>query len=397
MTPTRVLLVHGYYRSGAPSGESVVFEAERDLLAAHGHDVATYIRRADDIDGTSGQLRAGIDAIWARRARREIAALIRRERPDVAHFHNIFPLISPSAYAACHDAGVPVVQTVHNYRMRCANGLMFREGAVCTSCVTGTPVAAVKHGCYRRSRAASAVAVTAMSTHRALQVYDRLVDRFVAPSRFVAATLESWGTEPARVLVKPHFVADLGAVPAGGREGVTFVGRLSPEKGIGILIDARRTMPGSLTIVGDGPMAPTVRSLAARDPLVTWHRSLSAVEVRHVMRGSLAVIVPSLAPETFGRVVAEAFEASTPVVATRSGALPESVEDGRTGLLVDPGNPDALAAAIGDLYADPQRAQRMGTAARTQFERRYSPETSYAILADLYEALRARGGVRRHG
>lgn len=397
MTPPRVLLVHGYYRSGAPSGESVVFEAERDLLAAHGHDVATYVRRADDIEGTAGQLRAGIDAIWARRTRREIASLIRRERPDVAHFHNIFPLISPSAYAACREAGVPVAQTVHNYRMRCANGLMFREGAGCTSCVTGTPVAAVKHGCYRRSRAASAVAVTAMSTHRALQVYERLVDRFVAPSRFVAATLESWGTKPARVLVKPHFVADCGAVPEGGREGVAFVGRLSLEKGIGILIEARRRMPGPLTIVGDGPMAPAVRSLAAQDPMVTWHRSLNAVEVRHVMRGSLAVIVPSLAPETFGRVVAEAFEAGTPVVATRSGALPEAVEDGRSGLLVDPGNPDAIAAAVGDLHADPQRTQRMGTAARACYERRFAPGISYGILADLYEALRGRVGVRSHG
>lgn len=394
MTLPRVLLVHGYYRSGAPSGESVVFEAERDLLAAHGHHVATYVRRADAIGGTVGQLRAGMDAIWARRTRRDIEALIRRERPDIAHFHNIFPLISPSAYAACKDAGVPVVQTVHNYRMRCANGLLFRDGAGCTSCITGSPAAAVRHGCYRSRRTSSAVAVTAISAHRAFGVYDRLVDRFVAPSRFVATTLQNWGTEPARVIVKPHFVADGGAPTAGTRAGVAFVGRLSAEKGLGILIAARRSMPGALTIVGDGPMAPAVRSLAARDARVTWHRSLTPIEVRDVMRASLAVVVPSLAPETFGRVVAEAFEAGTPVVTARSGALPEAVEDGRSGLLVDPGDPDALAAAIGEITADPQRAARMGLAARIRYEHRYAPKTNYAILAGLYEALLQGSDVR---
>lgn len=397
MSLPRVLLVHGYYRSGAPSGESAVFEAERDLLAAYGHDVATYVRRADDIDGAAGQVRAGLDAIWARRTRRDVAALIRRERPDVVHFHNIFPLISPSAYAACKDAGVPVVQTVHNYRMRCANGLMFRDGAGCSSCITASPAAAVGHGCYRNSRAASAVAVTAMTAHRTLRVYERLVDRFVAPSRFVAATLHGWGTDPARVVVKPHFVSDGGAPPPGKRAGVAFVGRLSAEKGIGILIAARRSMPAPLTIVGDGPMAPAVRSLAAHDSGVTWRRSLSPAEVRDVMRASLAVVVPSLAPETFGRVVAEAFEAGTPVVAARSGALPEAVEDGRSGLLVDAGDPDALAEAIDRIHADPQRAARMGSAARIRYEQRYAPGTNYAILADLYEALRRRSGVHSRG
>lgn len=386
MRPLKVLLVHAHYSGALPSGESVVFEAERRLLEERGHEVVTYVRHADEVgEDRRAMIRAGLGAPWARGTRRALAALVARERPDVAHFHNTFPLVSPSAYAACRDAGVPVVQTAHNFRLVCANASLFRDGAPCEACVGHTPWRGILRACYRGSRAASAAAAAAAVTQRLAG--ERMVHTWIAPSVFARTMLVRGGLAAGRIVVKPHFVDPDPGPGDGDRPGALFVGRLSPEKGVPVLLRAFDELGARvpLTIVGDGPLAPAVEALAARDPAVRWERSLAPAAVQELMRRARVLVFPSVAYETFGRAVIEAFAAGTPVVASASGATTELVEDGRTGVLVPPGDAAVLAAAVRRLFDDQALVERMGREARATYLSRYTADANYRTLLAIYE------------
>jgi glycosyltransferase involved in cell wall biosynthesis len=381
----KVLVAHNYYQQ--PGGEDQCFAAEVALLRARGHDVLEYRVHNDSITGMS-RLGVASRTVWSRPAYRELRALIRTHRPEVAHFHNTLPLISPAAYYAARAAGVRVVQTLHNYRLLCPNALFFRDGRVCEDCIgRSAPWPGVVHKCYRESRIASAAVAAMLALHRGLGTWREAVDVYVALTEFGRRKFIAGGLPAGKIVVKPNFV-DPDPGPGAGAGGYAlFVGRLSAEKGVPTLLQAWRELGGGapLKIVGDGPLAAAVAAAAAADARAQWlgRQPLSAVYA--LLREAMVLVLPSQCYETFGRVAVEAFAAGTPVIASRLGAMAEVVDHGRTGLLFEPGNAIDLAAKLRQLLADPDERERMRRAAREEYERKYTAAANYNALLDIYE------------
>lgn len=383
----KILLAHNEYQQ--PGGEDQIFRSEAALLEAHGHQVLRYAAHNDRVAGMNPVALAG-STVWNRASYRELQSMIRRERPQVAHFHNTLPLISPAGYYAAKAEGVPVVQTLHNYRLLCPNALFFRDGHVCEDCQgKWIPWPGVLHACYRESRPASAAVAAMLTTHRALRTWTEQVDVYISPSEFTRKKLVQGGLPEEKVAVKPHFVHPRPEVGEGRGGYAVFVGRLSPEKGIDTLLSAWESLGGELRlkIVGDGPLASRVAEATRRMPKVEWLGRRPSDEILRIMGDAVLVVVPSKIYETFGRVVIEAFAKGTPVVGTNLGAIAELVEHGRTGVHCRPGDPKDLAAQVRWALAHPAELERMRMEARREFEARYTSERNYQTLKEIYEAL----------
>ncbi|MBW3599406.1 MAG: glycosyltransferase [Planctomycetes bacterium] len=381
----KILLCHNHYQQ--PGGEDQVFQDERWLLESHGHDVIAYTRHNDEI-GAKASVRTGLGAVWSRAAYREVRDLLCRRRPDVMHCTNVFPLISPAVYYAARAEGVPVVQSLHNFRLHCVNGFLLRDGAPCEACV-GRAVAwrGVMHGCYRDSRAASAVVAATQSIHGMLGTWRRRINLYVAVSRFAREKFIAAGMPAEKIVAKPNFVHPDDGPGDGGGGYVAFVGRLSPEKGIGVLLEAwsKITSPLRLKIVGDGPRRSEVENAARRNPRIEALGRRPLPEVLDIVGGARLLVMPSIWYETFGRTVVEGFAKGTPALVSRLGAMRELVEEGRTGMCFEPGNAADLAAKVMELDSDEDRLQQMRRECRSQFESKYTAEANYRQLIAIYE------------
>jgi glycosyltransferase involved in cell wall biosynthesis len=378
MIPERVLVVHNAYQQSG--GEDRVVADEIALLARKGHEVLE-MRRDNHEIALTGRLQLAADTLWSRRTHREALELLRRRRPDVVHVHNTLPLVSPSLYWACAEAGVPVVQTLHNFRLACPQAMFLRDDGVCERCLGQAPWPAVLHGCYRGSRAQTAVVAGMLALHRGLGTWRDKVARYIALNEFCRAKFVQAGLPAARVVVKPNF-ADVDLVAATGpRRGFLFVGRLSPEKGIATLAQAVRTCDGlALRVAGTGPSSDAIAACAG----VTMLGALAPTAVLDEMRAARALVMPSIWYENLPRTLVEAFGAGLPVIASRLGAMAELVEHGVTGLLFAPGDAADLAAQLRWAEAHPQRLAEMGANARARFERSYTADTNYARLVGIY-------------
>jgi len=390
-TTPRVLFVHNaYQRQG---GEDSVVAEEIALLKSHGHSVETYFRHNDDIASLSSAA-AAQQTLWASRTTRELAVLIGEFRPDIIHAHNTFPLISPSIYWAADRAGVPVVQTLHNFRLMCLNALFLREGKVCEDCMGHLPWRGVARACYRGSRAASAALAGMLTLHRGLGTYRNKVARYIALNEFCRGKFIEGGLPAGRVVVKPNFVDWAEALPhpnplpggEGERKGLLFVGRLSAEKGVTTLAQAMALLPdAALRVAGDGPEAGLLDGVAG----VVRLGSLPGETVRQEMSRAAALVVPSIWYENFPRTIVEAFACGLPVIASRIGALADIVRDGETGLLFEPGNPRDLADKLAWAQAHPEQMAVMGHRARAQYEAEFSAEVNYRRLMEIYDGVLA--------
>jgi glycosyltransferase involved in cell wall biosynthesis len=377
------LLCHEFYQQ--IGGEDRSFLDEAAQLRAHGHQVVEYTRHNDEIYGDN---RVGVAArsIWNKVIYRELRELIRRERPDVMHCTNIFPLISPSAYQAAHDEGVPVVQALRNYRLLCPSATLMRDGQACESCINKLfPWPAVRHGCYHDSRLGSAVVATMLAVHNIKGTWGR-VSRFYTPSQFARNVFIRAGMPADRIDVKPNCViSDTGPGPGDGGYAL-YVGRLSPEKGIKTLLSAwseiEERIP--LRIIGDGPCRGLVEQAAANDLRIVPLGSKTSAEVFKELRTATCLVMPSVWYETFGRTIIEAFANGTPVVASRLGSMEELVDHQKTGLLFEPGNSSALAQAVRTLCNRSDLAD-MRERARREFESKFDAEQSFLRLISIYE------------
>lgn len=391
----KVLLIHNFYQQ--PGGEDVVVAAETRLLRAHGHDVVEYLEDNHRIEDMNRLELAGTTT-WSRKASRDLESLLRCERPSIVHFHNTFPLISPSAYYACAEAGVPVVQTLHNYRLVCPGATLLRDGSVCELCL-GRKVSwpGVIHGCYRGSRAATAAVTAMLATHRAMRTWQTKVDLYIALSEFARRKFIEGGLPPECVVVKPNFVHSDPGSKSGRGEYALFVGRLSPEKGLAVLLEAwaKISNPVPLRIVGSGPSFERVGECIPqnRGAWVTMVGRLSPAEVLSTMRSARFVVAPSICYENFPLVVIEAYACGVPVIASRLGAMAEIVHDGRTGLHFTASDPDDLAAKVEWAWNHPEEMETMGRAARAEYEAKYTAERNYQMLLQIYKAVisRSRG------
>lgn len=381
----KILLCHNYYQQRG--GEDQSFEDEASLLETDGLDVIRYTRHNDDI-ATMSRRGVATETIWSRRTYRELRLIIRRERPDLMHCTNTFPLISPAAYTAARRERLPVVQALRNYRLLCPSATFLRDGNVCESCLgKSIPWPAVLHGCYRDSRSASAVVAGMLTTHRLLRTWKRSVTLYYSLTEFARRKFVEGGFSADRVVVKQNFIQTDAAAGDGNGGYVLFVGRLSPEKGIDTLLEAWSRLRNStpLKIVGDGPLAENVQQAASNDSRIEWLGQRPLDEVLNLIGGAVCLVMPSIWYETFGRTIAEAFSRGTPAIVSKMGAMEELVDHGRTGLHFVPGNAESLAAAVQQLLDDPHQLPEMRRAARMEFENKYTAEANLDRLLEIYE------------
>jgi glycosyltransferase involved in cell wall biosynthesis len=384
----KVLLGHNFYRSSAPSGEDSVFRNEKGMLES-AHDVLAFERFNDDIDISSflGKIGIALDGAWSRRTYAELSELVRKTRPDVAHFHNTFPQISPSAYAACRDNGVPVVQTLHNFRFVCPGALLSRERQPCELCLEGSLFSAIRHRCYRDSTTATAAQVWTIASNRWRGTYRNQVDRYIALTSFAAGKLIAGGLPENRMEIKPNFLPVVPEFGLGQGGYAVYVGRLSAEKGLHTLIDAWRSLEGlPLKVIGDGPLRlELTRKVEQLGLPVEFLGFKDRDEIFQIVGAAILQVIPSEWYEGFPMVALEAFACGTPLVAACIGSLDEIVEEDVTGRKFSPGNPFELAAAVEGLLAQPDTLKAMRRNVRNVFLERYTMDSNLKRLIGIYE------------
>jgi glycosyltransferase involved in cell wall biosynthesis len=322
--------------------------------------------------------------IWNSASYRRLRALFRTESPDVAHFHNTFPLLSPAAYYAARAEGVAVVQTLHNFRLVCANAMLYRDGHHCHDCIDrALPFGAVVHACYRGSRAASAVAAGMLVTHRALGTWRRAVTKYVALTAFARDTFIAGGLPADRIAIKPNTLADDPGVGTHQGGYALYVGRLSVEKGVDQLLNAWRLLPTpfKLVVAGSGPLE---RSPWRDLPHVTWLGQQPQERVLELMRDASFLVFPSRLYEGCPVTLVQAFATGLPVVASRHGSIGEIVADGATGWHVQPGDLSSIVTAVERAIANQGERERRGAQARAEFVAKYTAEANYRTLMAIY-------------
>jgi glycosyltransferase involved in cell wall biosynthesis len=419
----KILQAHNRYRSAAPSGENRVVDTEGEALAALGHEVIRFERRSDDIEGWSRAQKASLPAraVWNPETRRDLRSVLRATRPDVVHLHNTFPLLSPAVLYACQQERVPVVATLHNYKLACANGEFYRQGAVCHDCADGRPGQAIRHGCYRGSRVASVPVVLAGRVHR--PAWRSLVSAYIFISASQRDLLSGVGLPPDRVFVRHNLIPsrdvvdptdhqNLGstinldrpanpanpASPTGPQTPtVVYAGRLDPAKGARLLMAAwdrylalaragsGPAEPGlRLVVAGGGPLAGEVAAWAASRPSVELTGQVSRDRCAELVAQARAVLLPSTWEETFGLVAVEAMAAGTAPIAAGHGSFPELITPDVDGVLFTPGNSESLALAISDADTHPERYATLGEQARKTYEARFDPAANLEHLLGIY-------------
>ncbi len=375
----KILFVHNAYQH--KGGEDTVLEAEAALLASRGHVVEHFTRHNNDISQMS-RVSLAVQTFWSTPAAKDFEAQLRSFKPDVVHVHNTFPLISPAIYWVADRLRVPVVQTLHNFRLFCPQAMFLREGKVCEDCLGRLPWRGALRGCYRESRLQSTVLASMVSLHRGLGTWQNKVTRYIALNDFCRNKFIEGGLPAERIVIKPNFVDFSPPIPVDRRDFL-FVGRLSVEKGIDSLMMAAGMVDGAnLQVAGTGPEADLLASV----PNINALGALSRDEVRLRMCSAIALVVPSIWYETFGMVAIEAFAAGLPVIASRIGSLAALVEDGVTGLLFEPGDPVSLADAMRWALSHPAEMANMGKAARAHYEANFTAERNYQQSMAIYEA-----------
>jgi glycosyltransferase involved in cell wall biosynthesis len=373
----RILILHSRYRSGPASGENRVVEDEARLLTEAGHHVEVFTPELGRPSGL-GLVSAGLGAIWSRHAVDRVTRLVARSQPDIVHCHNLFPALSPAVIRATRDVA-PVVLTLHNYRLQCLPATLFRDGRICEDCLGHTPWPGVLHRCYQGSFAASAALASSLVVHRRIGTFTG-IHLYLAISEFVRRKHIEGGLSPDRVIVKHHFTWQVERREGPGQYFL-FLGRLSAEKGVDTLLRAWMQSRAKLLIVGGGPEATRLRAIAPSN--VEFRGTVEPDEVQALLRHARSLVVPSTWYEGAGRVVLEAYAAGVPVLASRVGALPETVQDGVTGLLLPPAHAEAWAEAAERLLEDSESVQ-MGNAAWDLWNEQYSPKRGLEGIERAY-------------
>ncbi len=399
----KVLLIHNFYRSSSPSGEDVVYRNEVALLRSKEVAIMQYERHNDRISGTLNRAKTVFDSVWSKETYQEVSELIAKEKPDIAHFHNIWYLISPSAYYACKDAGVPVVQTLHNFRTFCANGLLMRGGEVCEECVGKMPWRSVAYGCYRNSRLYSVPVAITEAFHKMRRTWTDKIDAYIALTEFGKQKFVQCGLPEEKIFVKPNFLANPPSVVTSSQRYAVFIGRLSQEKGLNVLFDALRILSSShpriflsfsLKIVGDGPLRQQIMGRCADQKMGKLDNAKmgkielvgrkSHDECMELLSNASFLIMPSLCYENFPMTIREAFACGKPVIASNLGAMASIIKDRETGLLFQPGNPEDLASKIAWMLGNKDACIQMGRNAKSEFESKYTADRNFDMLMDIY-------------
>lgn len=388
----KILLVHNFYGSAAPSGENAVYEAERDLLCRHGHEVVEFTRHSDEIRGQGvwGLLKGALATPWNPFSAARLRQLLEQQRPDIMHVHNSFPLISPAIFHAAASLPVGRVLTLHNYRTVCAAGIPLREGRVCTLCLERRSAwPALRYGCYRGSRLATLPLATMIALHRAVGTWQKQVDAFIALTEFQRNELVRAGLPGELFQVKPnHFPGNPPVVPWAERgEYAVFAGRLSEEKGVASLVKAWIAWgPAApeLRIIGDGPLRAALQKAAAGATIRFLGQLSPDDTIRQIAHARLQLL-PSECFEGFPMVVREAFAVGTPAAVSNLGPLPSIINHGMNGVVFEAANPQSLLDTVKAAWCTPALLEQLGKGARKSFEAFYTEEINHARLMAIYQ------------
>ena len=385
----RILLAHNRYQQRG--GEDAVFDTERGLLEQAGHEVTVYERHNQEIGAYSvwKLLDLSRRTVWATDSASSIRTILAENRPQVAHFYNTFPLISPAPYYACASAGVPVIQTLPNYRLICPGANLSRDGKICELCVTKRIAwPGIRHRCYRGSFGGTAVVAAMLTFHGMAKTWNLRVNTFIALTEFSRQKYIAGGLPADKIVVKPNFVNPDPGPRSVETDYALFVGRLSGEKGIATLLEAwERLHAIPLKVAGEGPLMGVVETAAKRTgrtniELLGWR---SRDEIVDLMKGARFLVIPSVCYEGFPLTIVEAFACGVPVIGSRLGGIEEVIRHGESGLLFEAGNATDLAATTKRLWTDKTLRVQLGHGARSQFESHYTAQKNYEMIMDIFE------------
>lgn len=378
----KILQVHNKYQLSG--GEDVVVENERRLLESKGHEVFLLIKFNDEITRYSILKKINLisTSVWSKSAYNEIKNTIRKIKPDICHVHNYMPLVSPSVFYACSELNVPVVQTLHNYRMICANAYLFREGQVCEECIGKSLYHGVRYGCYRNSRLQTFTVARMIETHKKKDTWKNKVDAYIALSSFSKNKFIEGGLSESKIQVKPNFISNDPGFNYNAQNHYLFAGRLDVTKGIEILVNAIVKLNGNIdiSVAGDG----TLKSEIQNNKEISYLGQLPKGQLLNQIKSAIALIFPSPLYENMPLSITEAFACGKPVIASNLGAMAELIEDGKTGLLFEPGNAEDLASKINWADEHKEEMKQMGMNARKEYEEKYTSEMNYKMLMEIY-------------
>lgn len=390
--PLRVLQVYNEYRRWGGEDTAVYLQAE--MLRKHGHEVEQLLVSTKEIDGASPfrLAAAGLGAVWSFHGYRLMKKTITRFSPDIVHVHNSFPLLSPSIFWAANRAGIPAVQTLHNFRFVCANSVLLRDEKPCEDCVGRFPWPALRHRCYLDSVLATGAVVAMNVFHRFLGTFEDKVHAYVALSEFSREILLRAGLPGDRTHVQPNFVTDFNTPAKARRPQIVFAGAISRPKGVHLLLQAwaKLSPPGySLILIGDSPDRATLELEFAGIDGIEWYGSQPQEKVIEIVAASRWLVMPSLLYENCPMVLLEAFSVGTPVIVPHHGAFPTFVAHAQDGFLFSPGNADSLASALRTAVESPEETWRgWSESARTKYLRTFTEEKNYQQLVAVYQKAR---------
>ena len=404
----KILVIHNHYQRRG--GEDAVFETECAMLETAGHEVVRFEVSNDVIPSGFGKCFFFFKTVWNRKTARAIRETIRREKPDVAHFHNTFPLVSPAAYHACAAEKIPVVQTIHNFRMCCLNAYLLRDGKVCEDCLGRNAWRGVFRKCYRGSFAQSFAVWAMLTFHGLLGTFRRKVRVYIALTEFGRQKMIKAGLPENKIIVKGNTVklpvpdktngrGKYGLLHRHPEPTVLYVGRLSNEKGVSVLVAAWGLCHGNLpqksrlVIVGDGPEREALEKQAAGFAGVSFAGALPPEQVADWMRRATVLVSPSVCYETFGIAIVEAAAAGLPSIASDLGAFASLIKNGETGFLFPMGDAVALSDTLTRALASPAATRTVGENARRAFLAGESvPERNVVRLLDVYKEVKPKSG-----
>ena len=383
----RIIICHNYFRERG--GEDQVFEDELEMLTSHGHDVTTFVKHNDEFAGFGKTLRIAAGTPWNRSAASDLGDLVHTTNAQIVHFHNWLPQISPASFYAARKAGAAVVQTLHNYRWACPKGILFRDGTICEDCLgKKVPWPAVRHACYRDSRAGSFVVGTTIALHNTMNTTKRAIDAFVAPGPFIKDKMTEAGIPGDRIYIKPNFLSVDPGAGAGDGGYVMYLGRLSPEKKIDTLLAAWEHLDGKvpLKISGIGPLRSDVEAAARKDPSIEYLGFASDEALDDLLGNARALVFTSGTYEAQPLTILETYAKGTPVIAARMGSMRELIEDGTTGWHFNPGDPKDLVEVVTKAFDPALNLEGMRQAARDKYLSSYTPGLNHETAMKIYEA-----------
>ncbi len=382
----KILMVHDFYQKFG--GEDAVALAEKQLLEDRGARLLFYERRNVEVNdyGLSEKMAFPIHTVYSRRTKREVTDIAKQFQPDFAYVHNVFPLISPSLYHTLHSVKIPMLQVLHDFRLFCPNGWFYTQNQICERCKFGNYTHAVRYRCFQDSYSLTALYSLTLGLNRMAGVLGK-IDAIICLTEFSRQKLLEIGIQERKLYIKPNFI-DVSGISASPSEGsyALYLGRLSSEKGLWTLVHGFEQLRGvKLKIMGTGPLESNLREYIEERGIknIELLGFKQGAEKWQILRDSLFVVVPSEWYETFCMAALEAFAAGKPVVASNLGSLPFVIEDGKSGILFEPGNVDDLVEKVSYFLAHPSEIATMGLHARGLAETKYSPDRSYQTLLDI--------------